>query len=145
MYEHILIATDGSDIAARAVAQGLGLAKQLGARVTAVSVTEPWPAGVYGPVPTPSLIKVYDKTAAGNAAAALASAATAAGQLGLGCATLHVKDRHAAVGIVEAAGAVGCDLIVVGSHGRHALARVLLGSVATEVLTTSPVPVLICR
>ena len=42
MYKHILIATDGSELAAKAVAQGLDLAKALGAKVTAVTVTEPW-------------------------------------------------------------------------------------------------------
>ena len=42
MYKHILIATDGSDLAAKAVATGLALAKQLGAKVTAVTATEPW-------------------------------------------------------------------------------------------------------
>jgi nucleotide-binding universal stress UspA family protein len=145
MYKHILIATDGSEVAAGAVAQGLGLAKALGARVTAVNITEPWTAGAYGPAPTPSLIRVYEKAAAGNAAAVLARVEAAAKELAVSCTTLHVSDRHAAAGIVDTAVARGCDLIVLGSHGRRALARVLLGSVAMEVLTASPVPVLICR
>lgn len=145
MYKHILIATDGSEIAADTLAQGLRLAKALGARVTAVNVTEPWTAGAYGPAPTPSLIRVYDKAAAENAAAVLARAEAAAAELGVSCTTLHVKDQHPADGIVATAVAQGCDLIVLGSHRRRALARALLGSVAMEVLTASPVPVLICR
>ena len=50
-----------------------------------------------------------------------------------------------AEGIIETAKARGCDLIVMASHGRRGLARVLLGSQATRVLTMSTVPVLICR
>jgi nucleotide-binding universal stress UspA family protein len=145
MYKHILIATDGSEVATRAVAQGLALARQLNARVTAASVTEPWTAGAYAPAPSPSLVQVYEKAAAENAAAALASVDAAANRLGVSCATLHVKDRQPADGIIATGRAEGCDLIVVGSHGRRALARVLLGSVAMKVLTASPVPVLICR
>lgn len=48
-------------------------------------------------------------------------------------------------GILEAAANNGCDLIVVGSHGRGALGRFLLGSIATDVLVHSHIPVLICR
>ena len=73
MYNHILIATDGSELGAKAVDQGLDLAKQLDAKVTAITVTEPWTAAAYGTIPTPTLIKVYDKAAADNAARILAS------------------------------------------------------------------------
>jgi nucleotide-binding universal stress UspA family protein len=50
-----------------------------------------------------------------------------------------------AEGIIESAKSQGCDLIVMSSHGRRGLARVLLGSQATRVLTLSTVAVLICR
>jgi nucleotide-binding universal stress UspA family protein len=58
---------------------------------------------------------------------------------------MHVRNTRSASGIVEAARQTGCDLIVMGSHGYGAIGRVLLGSVATEVLTLSPVPVLIFK
>jgi nucleotide-binding universal stress UspA family protein len=145
MYKHILIATDGSELAGRAVARGLQLAKQLSAKATAVTVTEPWTEGAYGPIPTPSLVNVYDKAAAENAARILASVSEVAKDLGVACVTLHVKDQYAAEGIVATAKDRGCDLIVMASHGRGGLARVLLGSEAMKVLTSSPVPVLICR
>jgi nucleotide-binding universal stress UspA family protein len=61
------------------------------------------------------------------------------------CDTLHVKDQYPAEGIVDAAKARGCDLIIVTSHGRRGLSRLLLGSQATRVLTHSEVPVLVCR
>jgi len=56
-----------------------------------------------------------------------------------------VKDRHPAEGIIETAQAQMCDLIVMASHGRRGLARLLIGSQANRVVTLSPVPVLVCR
>jgi nucleotide-binding universal stress UspA family protein len=64
---------------------------------------------------------------------------------GVDCATIHVKDRLPDEGIIAAAKDNGCDLIVVGSHGRRGLSRLLLGSVASRVVALSPVPVLVCR
>ena len=89
MYKHILIATDGSELGAKAVDQGLDLAKQLGAKVTAITVTEPWTAAAYGTIPTPTLIKVYDKAAADNAARILASVSNVAKKKQVACDALH--------------------------------------------------------
>jgi nucleotide-binding universal stress UspA family protein len=58
--------------------------------------------------------------------------------------TLHVKDQLPAEGIIDTAKARGCDLIVMASHGRRDVARLLLGSQANKVVTHSTVPVLIC-
>jgi nucleotide-binding universal stress UspA family protein len=55
------------------------------------------------------------------------------------------KDHYPADGIIDTAKARGCDLIVMASHGRRGLARVLLGSETTKVLTLSPILVLVCR
>ena len=57
---------------------------------------------------------------------------------------MHVTD-FPAEGIVATAKDKGCDLIVMASHGRRGLSRVLLGSQAVSVLTHSTIPVLICR
>ncbi len=54
MYKHILIATDGSELAGKAVTAGLALAKQLKSKVTAVTATEPWSAMVTGEQRSPS-------------------------------------------------------------------------------------------
>jgi nucleotide-binding universal stress UspA family protein len=75
----------------------------------------------------------------------LAECETAAKQKGVSCATVHARDRAAADAIVETAKAKGCDIIVMSSHGRGGVGRMLLGSVATKVLTFSTIPVLICR
>ncbi len=102
MYKHILIATDGSELAGRAVAAGLELAKTLLAKVTAVTVTEPWSAMI-GAEPALSFpIEDYDKAATENAARILSSVSEAARQAGVACETLHVND-FPAEGIVETA------------------------------------------
>ena len=69
----------------------------------------------------------------------------AAKKLAVACATLHVKDKHPANGIIEAAKERACDVIVMASHGRRGISRVLLGSQATKVVTLSAVPVIVWR
>ena len=68
MYKHILIATDGSELAGKAVSAGLTLAKALGAKVTAVNATEPWTAMVTGEAALAFPIEEYEKSSAENAA-----------------------------------------------------------------------------
>jgi len=145
MFKHLLIATDGSAASEKAVACGLALAKALRAPVTLVTVTEAWTEAAYATVPTRSMIEVYEKAAAGNAAATLDAAKRAAQDAGVTCRTLHIREQHAPEGIIRAAKEEGCDVIVVGAHGRGPVERVLLGSTSLKVLTFSAVPVLVCR
>ena len=145
MYQHILIATDGSELAGKAVAAGLELAKGLGMKVTAVTVTEPWSGMMLGePAALAFPIEDYEKSAAENAARVLSGVAEAAKKAGVACETVHAQDFPAEA-IIKTATAKGCDLIVMASHGRRGIARVLLGSQALTVLTQSTIPVLICR
>jgi nucleotide-binding universal stress UspA family protein len=148
MYQHILIATDGSELARKAETQGLALAKELKAAVIVVTVTEAWSAlemaaearkGALHPV------EDYDKHSGAYAEKILAAVSAIAKEMGVACETMHVKDHHPADGIVEAAKAKGCDLIVMASHGRRGLQKVLLGSQANKVLAFSSIPVLICK
>ena len=145
MYAHILIATDGSDLAQRAVEQGLALAKALGSAVTAVTVTEPWTAAVSGEWAVAFPVEEYEKASAANAEKVLDGVQQAAVSLGVTCDAVHVKDQYAAEGIVEEAKARNCDLIVMASHGRRGIAKFVLGSQATRVLAHSSVPLLVCR
>jgi nucleotide-binding universal stress UspA family protein len=144
MYKHILIATDGSELAGRAVTTGLTLAKAFKASVTAVTVTEPWSAMVTGEPALVFPIEEYEKAAAENAARILSGVSTATKNAGVECETVHVND-FPAEGIVETATVHGCDLIVMASHGRRGLSKLLLGSQTSRVLTLSTVPVLVCR
>jgi nucleotide-binding universal stress UspA family protein len=134
MYRHLLLATDGSELAQKAVAQGLDLAKALQARVTGVTVIEPVPAMVSGDASFVAQLQEYDR-------AATATAKTA----GVTCEVVHVKDQYPAQGILETAKAKGADLIVMASHGRRGISKLLLGSQATEVVSQSSVPVLVYR
>ena len=148
MYKHILIASDGSDLADKAVEQGLDLAKGIGADVTIVTVTEPW-----SPMEMASRLEAgqnnavdeFERQASEQAAAIFARAEAGAQKRGLSVHTVHVTDQHPADGIVDAAARRGCDLIVMASHGRRGIRRLLLGSQALEVLAGAPIPVLICR
>ena len=145
MYKHLLIATDGSELAQKAVVHGSALAKALGAAMTIVNVTEPWAAVVYGEYAVAYPPGEYDKSAAAEAERVLTAAASTASAAGVRCETLHVKDQFPAEGIIQAAKDKGCDLIVMASHGRRGLTRLLLGSQAVGVVSASAVPVLICR
>jgi nucleotide-binding universal stress UspA family protein len=148
MYKHILIATDGSDLAQKAESTGLTLGKALNAQATAVTVTEPWDAFSMAALADrgmPNPVADYDECMAAAANRILWGVSETAKRIGVSCATLHVKDRHPAEGIIAAARERGCDLIVVASHGRRGISRVLLGSQAMKVVSLSPVPVLVCR
>ena len=149
MYKHILISTDGSDIAQHGVDHGLSLAKSLDAKVTIVTVTERFPvdAGMAGAgwVPTPTDTAEYEKGQKEYADRILAKGSEAATKLGVDARLLHVPDSWPAEAIVETAKSEGCSLIVMASHGRRGLRRLLLGSQTSEVLSNSPVPVLVVR
>ena len=145
MYKHILAAADGSELAMKGVEQALALAKALGARITVATVTEPWPAAAYGEMSLSFPIDAYEKGAAENAEYTLAAARTAAEKVGITCETVHIKDQYPAEGLIGAAKQCGCDLIVMSSHGRRGLSRLMLGSQANRVVILSTLPVLICR
>jgi nucleotide-binding universal stress UspA family protein len=148
VYKHILIATDGSESAAKAVTQGLALAKALGATATAVTVSEPWNfvlAALASREHRPEPLADYDKCTDAAAERIFWSVHRIAKKLDQACTTLHIKDRYPAEGILEAQQAKGCDLIVMGSHGRRGFAKLLLGSQTTRIVTLSTTPVLVCR
>ncbi len=145
MFTHILIATDGSDLAGKAVATGLELAGHIKCKVTVVTATEPWSAMMLGePAALAFPIEEYEQAVAERAGRILAAVKDLAEKQDIPCATVHVKE-FPAEGIIDTAKSKGCDLIVMASHGRRGVARVLLGSQAARVLTLSSVPVLICR
>jgi nucleotide-binding universal stress UspA family protein len=148
MYKHILIATDGSELANRALNHGLALAKEVKAAVTLVTVTQPWSAfdmahkareGNRDP------LHQFEEIAAASAKSVLDAAGQKAKAAGVACELVHAADQHPAEGIIATAEKNGCDLIVMASHGRRAVGRLLLGSQAVEVLAHSKVPALIVR
>ena len=148
MHQHILIATDGSELAGKALRHGFELAGKLGARVTVVTATEPWSVvamahaadgGARHPV------EDYEAANDAHARRVLDDAARRAAEHGLACDVVHAKDARPAEAIVETAKARGCDLIVMASHGRSGLNHLLLGSQTTKVLALTTIAVLVYR
>lgn len=145
MFKHLLIATDGSDLSDKAMQQGLALAQTLGAKVTVTTTTEPWESVIVGEVAVVLPVEKYEETADANAGSILTKAKDIAAKTGVEIQTHHVKDRHPAEGILDAAKEMGCDLIVMASHGRRGFSRLVLGSETNEVITHSELPVLVIR
>ena len=131
MYQHILIPTDGSELAERAVTHGLSLAKFVGAKVTVIIVAE-------------AFAKYTEQIKKQNASV-LDRAANAAKQAGVACDTMKAQDVQVYEAIIATATDRGCDLIVMASHGCSGLSAVVLGSVTNKVLTYTKVPVLVIQ
>ena len=145
MFKNILVPTDGSDLATKAVEQGVLFAKEIGAKITALTVTEPFHLVSVRPSQLEYTPIEYKKHAQAHAEKVLGSVSAAAKLAGVGCETLHSEHEHVYQAIIEAAASRRCDLIVMASHGRRGMAALLLGSETAKVLTHSTVPVLVYR
>jgi nucleotide-binding universal stress UspA family protein len=146
MFKHILLATDGSPSSDHAVALAVGLARQHGSKLTAVFAADPYPYLGVGEV-NPMGFQAYMSAAQEHAAKAHAKvdALCKEGGAPINLQVRLVEEVAAATAIVQTAKAEGADLIVVGSHGRTGIARLMLGSVAGKVVAESPIPVLVAR
>jgi nucleotide-binding universal stress UspA family protein len=148
MYRNILIATDGSALAAKAVSHGLSLAKSVGAKITAVIVEAPF--NVYD-VPASRIGQMSEAFAQHaehikqHAAKVLNHVEDAAKATGIPCETVQLEHDHPYKAIIATAKDKSCDLIVMASHGRSGISAVLLGSVTNKVLTHTYIPVLVCH
>jgi nucleotide-binding universal stress UspA family protein len=145
LFKSIMIPTDGSDLAAKAVEQGVLFAKEIGAKITAVTVTEPFHLLSVKPSQLEYTPIEYKKHAESHANKLLGVVSAAAKSAGVACDTLHVEHELVYQAIIEAATARRCDLIVMASHGRRGVAAVVLGSETVKVLTHSKIPVLVYR
>lgn len=145
MYKNILIAVDGSELADKAMGQGLELAKAIGAKVTFVHVTPPWSSIAVGEVAVMFPPEEYEANMKAAAAKLLGKAAAAAKAAGVASTGADSSDPHAYKAILQAAADHGCDLIVMGSHGRRGIAGLLLGSETIKTLTHGKIPVLVYR
>lgn len=146
MFKNILLATDGSDISARAARMAVDLARTHGAKVTAVYVMEPYPylgIGEANPYGMQAYAAAAQKLAA-EAHMAVEKLCTQGGSA-VPLEARAIENVGAATGIVQTAKTEGADLIVMGSHGRSGIARMMLGSVANRVLAEATAPVLVVR
>ena len=145
MYKNILIPTDGSALAAKAVEQGVLFAKEIGAKITAMTVTEPFHLLPAAPIQLEYTPIEYKKHAEADAEKVLGIVSAAAKLAGVACETLHIEHEHVYQAIIDAAASRRCDLILMASHGRRGVSAVVLGSETVNVLTHSKIPVLVYR
>jgi nucleotide-binding universal stress UspA family protein len=145
MYRNILIATDGSELAEKAVDHGVAMAEAINAKVTVVTVTEPIHVLAVEPRMVADTREKYEQHVTAYATEYLAAAKQAASIAGVTCDTVHVECPHPYQGIIDTATKKGCDLIVMASHGRRGISAVVLGSETVKVLTHSAIPVLVVR
>jgi nucleotide-binding universal stress UspA family protein len=145
MYEHILIPTDGSELADKAVRHGTTLAKAIGAKITVLTVSPPFHVVTLNTQMLEDTPAQYKRRMQDAAVKTLEAAANTAKAAGLACDTVHVEHAHPYQAIIDTAGSKGCDLIVMASHGRSGVSAIVLGSETVKVLTHSKIPVLVHR
>ncbi len=146
MFKRILLASDGSAASDHAAALAVSLARTHGAKITALYVVDPYPYLGIGEA-NPMGFNAYMAAARDHAAQAHARIVTQCNEGGapVECELRMVEDVAVLDGILQTARDAQCDLIVIGSHGRTGIARLVLGSVAAKVVAQSPVPVLVTR
>jgi nucleotide-binding universal stress UspA family protein len=147
MYQRILIATDGSTLSKKAVRSGIGLAKSVGAELVAVNVIPRYPISYFEGAITvsPDHIAKTEKKWADKGQEVVDGVCGSARAEGLKCKAVIVRSDLVAEAILSTAKKNKCDLIVMASHGRKGIKRVLLGSETQQVLTHSEIPVLVLR
>ena len=145
MYAHILIPTDGSELAEKAVRDGIALAKRIGAKITALTVLPPFHMFTTDTQMLEDTPAQYKTRMQENAKKTLGAVASAAKAAGIACETVQVEHEHPYQAIIDTAVSKGCDLIVMASHGRHGISAIVLGSETVKVLTHCKIPVLVHR
>ena len=144
MFKKILVPTDGSPLAHQAAEYAADLAKVHGAQIVGVYVIDPFPYIGIGDASAVGL-QAYLSEAKQAANRSLEVLAASCKQRGVAFAGDTIERSVVYEGITETAKAEGCDLIVMGSHGRQGVSALVLGSVAQKVLTHTRLPVLIVK
>jgi nucleotide-binding universal stress UspA family protein len=147
MFKRVLIPTDGSKLARKAIKAGVVLAKKLGARVTGYYAMETMQPYAYadGYIMSAAMLKNFEERARELGRKYLAEVQKAAKAARVPCDVVMTKPATPAQGIIDAARRKRCDVIFMASHGRGELAALVLGSVTQKVLARSRIPVLVFR
>ena len=138
MYTHILIPTDGSELAGKAVQHGSALAKQIGAKVTVLTVLET------EMITADTDMRETRKAQMQKHAQEILDA-VARQTAGVACERIQVEHEDPYRAIIDTANSKDCDLIVMASHGRRGISALVLGSETVKVLTHCKIPVLVYR
>lgn len=147
MYKRILVATDGSKLSQMAVDHALNLADLTGAEVVALKVIPRYPQTYFegGVALAAAEIARIEKQWHDEAMTAVTAVKSAGQLLEVKVKPVTVKADLVAEAIIATAKRSKCDLIVMASHGRRGIKRLLMGSETQQVLTHSHVPVLVLR
>jgi nucleotide-binding universal stress UspA family protein len=147
MYKRILVATDGSALSKKAVTSAIGLAAACGAELIALKVVPRYPQAYFeGSIPlTVQDVSRVEKQWTDTAQAAVDAVVKAAKAKNVVAKGITAKSDIVSDAIIAAAKKQDADLIVMASHGRKGIKRLLLGSETQQVLTHSHVPVLVLR
>jgi nucleotide-binding universal stress UspA family protein len=145
MYKNILVPTDGTEFAEKAVRYAVDLAKTVGATLTGVTVTPPFTVVAVEGIMISQTPDDFEQWAKKTAAERMQPIRKASEAAGIPCKLVHVETFQAYEGIIQAAQEQGCDLIVMASHGRRGVSALVLGSETQKVLTHSTIPVLVVR
>ncbi|MCJ7799066.1 MAG: universal stress protein [Polaromonas sp.] len=147
MYTRILVATDGSTLSKKAVNSAIDLAGAIGADLVALYVVPRYPVSYFEGGVTISMqdVERTEKQWSDKGQAVVDAVQQAAQAEGIKAKAVVVRSDLVAESIMSAAKKHKCDLVVMASHGRKGVKRVLLGSETQHVLTHSTVPVLVLR
>lgn len=145
MYKHILVPTDGSELAAKAFRAAVTFAAETGARITGYCAIEDMTFHQMGAYLTKDIIAEFERRANDAATAHAANLGPLAKAAGVNFDWQVSKAPQPHEGIIAAAGAWGADIIFMASHGRGGLSGAILGSVTQKVLSHSKMPVLVFR
>ena len=147
MYQRILVATDGSTLSKKAVRSAIKLALGLDAELVALYVVPRYPMTYFegGMSISPEEVSRIERQWADKGQAVVDEVQQAAQLQGIKAKAVIARSDLVAESLISAAKKHKCDLIVMASHGRKGLRRVLLGSETQHVLTHSTIPVLVLR
>jgi nucleotide-binding universal stress UspA family protein len=147
MFQRILIPTDGSTVARKAIQAGIQFAKEAGGSVVGYYAVETIERLHYaeGRSGRPLAVKGLEKRLREQGQQYLDEIRKAAEAAGVACETVMTSHATPFQGIIDAARKKKCDVIFIASHGRGKLASLLLGSVTQKVLAHSTIPVLVYR
>lgn len=147
MYKRILVPTDGSQLSRKAVRGAVELASSLGAELVALNVVPRYPTAYFegGISVSDKEVARLEKQWADQGLAMAEAVCSAAEAAGVKAKAVTARSDLVAESILSAARKHKCDLIVMASHGRRGIKRLLLGSETQHVLTHGTIPVLVLR
>jgi nucleotide-binding universal stress UspA family protein len=145
MFKKILVPTDGSEHSERAIRIAIEIAQQSKGSIVGLCVAQPYP---YSPLSEGAVAgdaAEYERQTVALAEKHTAKILSAAKEMDVPCETVVTKSFKPSKEIIEVAKSSQCDAVVMASHGRKGLSKLILGSETQNVLAHADIPVLVCR